>query len=69
MKSDQDIECSNQSSYIINIDNNINNNIIIYMDIINDRYYVNINNQTYELINPTRDFIDTFYIFNDYRYW
>ena len=69
VKSDQDIECSNQSSYIINIDNNINNNIVIYMDIINDRYYVNINNQTYELINPTRDFIDKFYIFNDYRYW
>ena len=39
------------------------------MNILNERYYIIFGEYVYEIINPTRDFVNMFDIFTDYRYW
>lgn len=64
VKCEEDIKLNVYGMYNIGIDDNV-----LYMNIINGRYYMIVNESIYEIINPTIDFLNACYIFNDYRYW
>lgn len=64
VKCGEDIKLNVYGMYNIGIDDNV-----LYMNIINGRYYMIVNESIYEIINPTIDFLNACYIFNDYRYW
>ena len=64
VKCEEDIKLNVYGMYNIGIDDNV-----LYMNIINGRYYMIVNEGVYEIINPTIDFLNACYISNDYRYW